>query len=88
MKNIWAKTVDRDHAYMITKEGDWTWFVLKAYRSRKSEKTDRYARWLCCVVTPMTGPNGDIGDTYIHDVVIDKNAEVVLKTREMKEEMG
>ena len=68
-KNECAKTVDKDHAYEVWQAGDWTWYVLKKYQAPEKEASNQYARWFCLVVTPMTGPRGDMGDTYVRDIV-------------------
>jgi hypothetical protein len=67
-KNPCAKTVTQEKAYEIWKFQDWTWFVLKKYQSPEKEAQNPEARWFCLVVTPMTGPRGDLGDVYVADV--------------------
>jgi hypothetical protein len=54
-------------AYATFVGGDWTYEVLKSWQNDEAKP---YARWLCRVVTPMTGPSGDMGDTYVRDVVL------------------
>lgn len=70
MKNACGKTRDREHPYEVWRsfDGSWTWYVLKKYKSPEAEARDPYARWLCCVVTPMTGSRGDLGDVYVRDI--------------------
>lgn len=80
--NIWSKMDKFGH--MMTESDDCRWEVLKAYKSRKSEKSDPYARWLCRVMTPMC-PDGELGDVYVKDVFIDEYAKDVLERREMIE---
>ena len=61
-----------DQPYATFRAGDWTWYVLKSWQG---DEAKLYARWLCKVVTPYTGEMGDIGDTYVTDVVLE--AELV-----------
>ena len=49
------------------------WDVLKSYQN---DNTKQYARWLCRVTTPMTGPGGDIGDTYVTDAIMARDAKL------------
>lgn len=85
-KNLWSKTVSKENAYLVTTDGNgWTYYVLKAYKARKSEKADPYARWLCLVVTPYTGSSGDMGDTYVSDVPLNAADMAVLNEREAAE---
>ena len=75
--NLQGKTVARENAYEVWATGDnfnfcgevgkWTWYVLKKYQSPQKEATNRYARWFCCVVTPMCA-DGELGDVYINDI--------------------
>ena len=67
-KNLCGKTVTKDKAYEVWQAGDWTWYVLKKYQGPEAEAKNLYARWFCLVVTPMTGPSGDLGDTYVRDI--------------------
>ena len=60
-----------EEPYMEWRAGDWTWYVMKSWQAANGKPG---ARWFCRVVTPMTGPSGDLGDTYVHDVVT--NAEL------------
>jgi hypothetical protein len=64
MRNTWTKTRKREQAYYVAREGDWTWYVLKVW----SDPHKPYARAFCVVVTPMTGPLGDMGDVYCADI--------------------
>ena len=60
------KTVTRENAHevWVSKNGQWTWYVLKKY----TENDDRpYARWFCEVVTPFV-PNGEKGDVYAEEI--------------------
>lgn len=68
IKNLCGKTRPNDKPYEVWQAGDWTWNVLKKYQTPEKEAGNPYARWFCLVVTPMTGPRGDLGDTYIRDI--------------------
>jgi len=71
MKNLCGKTrpVSNPYETWQSADGSWKWLVLKKYQSPEAEAKNPYARWFCCVITPMTGPSGDWGDTYVKDVV-------------------
>jgi hypothetical protein len=88
VKNLWSKTRKPENAYLVVTSGTWTWYVLKAYQTRKAEKTNDYARWLCKVVSPMTGPSGDWGDTYINDIPLLSEHRAVLAKREAEEALA
>lgn len=85
-KNIWSKTRPVTDPYLTVQFDDWTWKVLKAYKSRKGEITDQYARWLCCVITPLTGSRGDLGDVYVREIPITTEAIEILIERQKQEE--
>ena len=86
--NAWAKTVPIEHPYMITRSGDWEWRVIKAYKSRVSELTDPYARWLVAVKSPLTYGSYDIGDEYVANVPLDAEARLRIAERLAKEASG
>ena len=67
-KNECAKTRPVENPYEVWVAGEWTWKVLKKYQTPEEEAANPYARWFCAVFTPMTGPSGDLGDTYCADV--------------------
>jgi hypothetical protein len=85
-RNLWAKTRPISNPYATVTVGDWTYSILKAYSRRSKEKLDKYARWLCLVVTPFTGSGGDIGDTYITSVPMTPELHRILEDRETLEE--
>lgn len=87
VKNLWAKTRPVDNPYLTIEWNGWTWKVLKAYQSRAKELQNRHSRWLCCVITPMTGPSGDWGDVYANEIPLDAAAQLVLAQR-LKDEGG
>ena len=65
-KNLCAKIVTPENAYEVweSKQGLWTWFVLKKYQSPEAEAKNSYARWHCLVKSPLT-PHGEYGDVYV-----------------------
>lgn len=67
-KNPCGKTRPASNPYEIWRAGDWEWRVLKKYQSPENEAKNPEARWFCLVVTPHTGPSGDLGDVYARDV--------------------
>lgn len=68
-KNECAKTRPASNPYEVWQAGDWTWLVLKKYQTPSKEADNPYARWFCKVVTPYTGPEGDLGDVYVADIL-------------------
>ena len=72
MKNQYAKTVRSEEAYAVygndPRLPGWTWYVLKMYQSPEAAAKNPYARAFCKVISPMTGSNGDLGDTYLGDI--------------------
>jgi hypothetical protein len=65
MKNECGKARKVGNPYEVWVSGDWTWNVLKKWQADDSKP---YARWFCHVVTPMTGPSGDLGDVYVSEI--------------------
>ena len=61
--------------YCEFRSGSWTWKVLKTYQMDQAKP---YARWFCQVVTPMTGSYGDLGDTYVRDILIEGRAVLAV----------
>ena len=70
-KNKCGKTrpVERPYEIWKSRDGTWTWKVLKKYQTPENENKNPYARWLCAVSSPMTWDSYDLGDTYVKDVV-------------------
>lgn len=68
-KNECEKRRPKENPYEVwsTDDGSWKWYVLKKYQSEEGEKNNPYARWLCFVTSPFC-PDGEYGDTYIHDI--------------------
>jgi hypothetical protein len=55
--------------YIVTEDPrlpGWRWEVLKAYKADPSG--DLYARVFVFVTSPMTGPSGDLGDSYVREI--------------------
>jgi hypothetical protein len=65
MANPMGKTRPKTDPDLIYERAGWTWRVLKAWQTDPHKP---YARWFCDVTSPFTGA-GDLGDTYIADVV-------------------
>jgi len=89
-KNLWAKSRTKENAYAVVKDESigWTWYILKAYQRRALEKTNRFARMFCLVVTPMTSELGDMGDTYVSDIPMTAEFRALLDAREAAEEVS
>lgn len=62
------KSATREAPHAVFTYGDWTWSVLRVNAPAKGLFAP-WATWFCLVVTPMTGAGGDMGDTYITDVL-------------------
>ena len=73
-KNLCGKTVKppyEENAYEIWQNDfGWTWYVLKKYQSPEAEGKNPYARWFCLVKSPFV-PNGEMGDTYMKDIIVE-----------------
>ena len=59
-------TLEAPHATFQSRDGTWTWKVLKVYQVPKKELENNYSRWFCAVTSPYA--TDDMGDTYIHDI--------------------
>lgn len=70
MKNLQGKTVKRENAYEVwqTRDGSWTWYVLKKYQNPEAEAKNQYAIWFCDVTSPMVGEEGEMGDVYVSEI--------------------
>ena len=72
-KNPCGKSRKIENPYEVYKGigplAGWEWRVLKKYQNPENEKKNEYARWFCYVTSPMTGSMGDMGDTYVSDVI-------------------
>lgn len=67
MKNLCLKTRPVSNPYEVWQSlsGLWTWKVLKKWQADDDKP---YARWFCCVTSPMTAGNGDLGDVYVEEI--------------------
>ena len=68
MANLMAKTRPADQPYLTVEDPripGWTTKVLKANVKNPDQP---YASAFCLVTSPMTGPAGDMGDTYWADI--------------------
>jgi hypothetical protein len=64
-KNECAKTRPASDPYEVWVAGDWEWRVLKKWQADDNKPQ---ARWFCQVITPFTGPSGDLGDVYVSEI--------------------
>jgi len=67
MKNLCGKMRKPHEPYEVWTNGDWTWKVLKKYKSDEAEAKDPYARWFCFVTSPFC-PEGEMGDVYVSEI--------------------
>ena len=65
-KNPCGKTVSVDNPYEVwqTRDGRWTWKVLKKYQSPTKEQKNKLARWFVAVKSPYTYGSWELGDEY------------------------
>jgi hypothetical protein len=72
IKNPYGKMVRPENAYAVygndPRLPGWEWRILKTYQTPKKAEENKYARAFCLVTSPMTGPSGDLGDTYLSDI--------------------
>src|ERR1051326_5885721 len=67
VKNVMGKSRKPDNPYLVLESADgWRWKVLKP---GQADNRKPYARWFCYVTSPFTFGSGDMGDTYVSDVV-------------------
>ncbi|MBT6727939.1 MAG: hypothetical protein HOA75_14495 [Deltaproteobacteria bacterium] len=68
--NPCAKTVGLDNPYEVwqTRDGRWTWKVLKKYQSPTNEKKNKLARWFVAVRSPYTYNSWEMGDEYVLNI--------------------
>jgi len=71
MSNPCAKTRPLGKPYEVWQsfDGSWTWLVLKKYQNPEREAKNLYARWFCCVKTPIV-PEGEYGDVYVKEIKV------------------
>lgn len=53
------------HPYEVWSDGQWTWKVLKFYKTRESTIADPYGRVFC----EVQGLEKDLGDVYYADIM-------------------
>ena len=69
--NPFGKTRKVDEPYAVYRgHHGWEWRVLKTYQRPDKERDNKYARWLCAVKSPYTHEGFDMGDTYVHEVLV------------------
>jgi hypothetical protein len=83
-KNLMAKSRKPGNAYVVINDGGWSWEILKMYKSVDASAADGYARAFCFVKSPFV-PNGEYGDTYLHEIGMSGKAAVIaaLKKAEL-----
>lgn len=66
LKNPWGKMRPKDKPYVTLADYRcaFTYHVMKCW----SDPRKPYARAFCWVVSPDTGPSGDMGDCYAKDI--------------------
>ena len=87
-KNAWAKTRPEGRPYAVVEYDGWTWKILKAYKCRKNEQGDKFARWFCAVTSPMTQGGSDLGDVYCAELPLTVSLQKALAERRELEEAG
>ena len=70
MKNECSKRRTADNPYEVWKsrDGSWTWKVLKKYQAPDKEASNPFARWFCAVSSPYTHGMEELGDVYVSEV--------------------
>ena len=72
MKNLLGKARSINDPYAVFRRGDWTWKLLKAYKSPQSEAKDPYARWFVGAKSPATFGSYELGDDYKKSILDQK----------------
>ena len=70
--NPCAKTVSVEKPYEVwqTRDGSWTWKVLKKYQSPTNEKKNiKLARWFIACKSPYTYNSWEMGDEYAMNII-------------------
>lgn len=83
VKNVMGKQRKFDGTPYITfgsLDGTWEWKLLKSWQADNGKK---FARWFMGVTSPFTFGSADYGDTYVYDVLVTANAQVVDFDREV-----
>lgn len=70
MKNECSKTRPITNPYEVwhSRDGLWTWKVLKKYQAPDEEATNLMARWYCAVNSPFIYGKSEYGDVYVEDI--------------------
>ncbi|MCC7144264.1 MAG: hypothetical protein IT349_19385 [Candidatus Eisenbacteria bacterium] len=68
VKNLYGKSRKVADPYWVLIAGDWTWKVLKLYKSPESSLKDPFSRAFCAVSSPHTFGSYDLGDVYVKDI--------------------
>ena len=67
-----AMSYGAGHALTERCPSRWEWRVLKKWQAPTAEAKNAYARWFCCVHTPITAAQmshgGELGDVYVREV--------------------
>tara|TARA_B110000285_G_scaffold213024_1_gene257036 strand:- start:673 stop:927 length:255 start_codon:yes stop_codon:yes gene_type:complete len=69
-KNLMGKTrpVDKPYEVWQTRDGSWTWRVLKKYQAPINESKNKLARWFVAVKSPYTYNSWEMGDEYVLNI--------------------
>lgn len=59
------RPVSRPYEIWKSRDGTWTWKVLKKWQA---DDKKLYARWMCAVSSPFTFGSYDIGDVYVEEI--------------------
>ena len=62
-------------AYEVWQAGEFTYWVLRKYKSPEAEAKDPFATWYCAVKSPATDGSFEFGDCYVADI---KNGGVLV----------
>lgn len=66
-------------------QADWEWRILKAYKSGKTSKQDKYSRFFCAVMSPYTYGSYEYGDVYVTDLIDKRGINITQGTAEFYE---
>lgn len=70
LKNPYGKSRPLENPYAVYKsrDGSWTWSILKLNQRPDMAVKNQYASAFCKVSSPYTGGHYDLGDTYLNDI--------------------
>jgi len=83
MKNLLGKARSINDPYAVFRRGDWTWKLLKAYKSPQSEEKDPHARWFVGAKSPATFGSYELGDDYKKSI-LDQNPLLISSSEAFK----